>query len=281
MIINSEAIDEIWINDQSTVLNLIKSLPISVLENKISQTSNSNRQKYLNKLVSNITNNEDKIKIHEMYSILSQIWYLKEDHSFYIDQYSNALISLAFRKFGDILVNKGLIENNSDIFYLNYKNIVNIDQNTSGLMSIVSENKKQRDHYKNLNPPKYLGKLTSEDNFMQKEELIEKTKQLKGTSASAGKISGLAKIIRSFEDWDKLKKGDIMVCISTNPSWTPLFGIVSGIISENGGTLSHTAIVAREYNIPTILDVNNATNIINDNDLIEIDGNTGIINFIN
>ena len=273
--------DEIWINDQSIVLNLIKSLPISVLENKISQTSNSNRQKYLNKLVSNITNNEDKIKIHEMYSILSQIWYLKEDHSFYIDQYSNALISLAFRKFGDILVNKGLIENNSDIFYLNYKNIVNIDQNTSGLMSIVSENKKQRDHYKNLNPPKYLGKLTSEDNFMQKEELIEKTKQLKGTSASAGKISGLAKIIRSFEDWDKLKKGDIMVCISTNPSWTPLFGIVSGIISENGGTLSHTAIVAREYNIPTILDVNNATNIINDNDLIEIDGNTGIINFIN
>ena len=72
-----------------------------------------------------------------------------------------------------------------------------------------------------------------------------------------------------------------MVCISTNPSWTPLFGIVSGIICENGGTLSHTAIVAREYEIPTILDANNATNIIKDNDIIEINGDTGVISFLN
>ena len=126
-----------------------------------------------------------------------------------------------------------------------------------------------------------MGKLNDQVESINDQTFFESTKQLKGTSASAGKISGLAKIIRSFEDWDKLQEGDIMVCISTNPSWTPLFGMVSGIISENGGTLSHTAIVAREYEIPTILDVNNATVIINDNDLIEIDGDTGIVTFIN
>ena len=273
--------DQIWINDRSIILNLIKNLPISVLENKISQINDSDRKFYLKNLVSSVTNKEDESKIHEMYSVLSQIWYLKEDHSFYIDQYSNALISLAFLKLGDILVTKGLIENNSDIFYLSYKSFSNIDENTSGLMSVITENKKQREHYKNLTPPKYLGNLIKENYSIQKEELIEKPKQLKGNAASAGKVTGIAKIIRSFDDWDKLKKDDIMVCVSTNPSWTPLFGIVSGIISENGGTLSHTAIVAREYNIPTVLDVNNATNIINDNDFIEIDGNTGLINFIN
>ena len=78
----------------------------------------------------------------------------------------------------------------------------------------------------------------------------------------------------------KLKEGDIMVCISTNPSWTPLFGIVSGIISETGGTLSHTAVVAREYNIPTILEVENSTELISDNDLIEVDADKGIITII-
>ena len=89
------------------------------------------------------------------------------------------------------------------------------------------------------------------------------------------------KFITSSEDAvAKLKEGDIMVCISTNPSWTPLFGIVSGIISETGGTLSHTAVVAREYNIPTILEVENSTELISDNDLIEVDADKGIITII-
>ena len=190
-------------------------------------------------------------------------------------------ISLAFRKMGDILVDKNLLKNNHDIFHLNFKLIMNMDIKNINLQEIVNNSKNHRDYYKNLTPPKYLGKLNDQVESINDQTFFESTKQLKGTSASAGKISGLAKIIRSFEDWDKLQEGDIMVCISTNPSWTPLFGMVSGIISENGGTLSHTAIVAREYEIPTILDVNNATEIINDNDLIEIDGDTGIVTFIN
>ena len=109
---------------------------------------------------------------------------------------------------------------------------------------------------------------------------LEKIKIFKGVPASLGKSIGPAKIIKSFEDSAKLKEGDIMVCISTNPSWTPLFGIVSGIISETGGTLSHTAVVAREYNIPTILEVENSTELISDNDLIEVDADKGIITII-
>jgi len=157
--------DQIWINDSSIILNLIKNIPISVFENKISQTNDSDRKFYLKNLVSNVTNKEDENEIYKMYSVLSQIWYLKEDHSFYIDQYSNALISLALLKLGDILVTKGLIEKNSDIFYLSYKSFTDIHQNTSGLMTLISENKKQREHYKNLTPPKYLGNLNKDNYF--------------------------------------------------------------------------------------------------------------------
>tara|TARA_B100000029_G_scaffold309250_1_gene301839 strand:+ start:188 stop:1741 length:1554 start_codon:yes stop_codon:yes gene_type:complete len=273
--------DEIWINDPQIVFNLIKNLPINVFKKKVSNVDDTEKVIDLDTIISDLESENEKNQIKSMYSVLHKIWYLKEDHSFYIDQYSNALISLAFRKMGDILVDKNLLKNNQDIFHLNFKLIMNMDIKNINLQEIVNNSKNNRDYYKNLTPPKYLGKLNDQVESMNDQIFFESTKQLKGTSASAGKISGLAKIIRSFEDWDKLQEGDIMVCISTNPSWTPLFGMVSGIISENGGTLSHTAIVAREYEIPTILDVNNATVIINDNDLIEIDGDTGIVTFIN
>ena len=141
-------------------------------------------------------------------------------------------------------------------------------------------NKNERDKYKNITPPKYLGAIDAIQSESMSLNSLEKIKIFKGVPASLGKSIGPAKIIKSFEDSAKLKEGDIMVCISTNPSWTPLFGIVSGIISETGGTLSHTAVVAREYNIPTILEVENSTELISDNDLIEVDADKGIITII-
>ena len=275
--------DDIWKDNNNIVLNILKSLPLSVLENKISDFPNTNEEKFLNDLLNFISDESNENKFHNMYLTLRSIWNLKEDHSFYIDQYSSSLISLAFRKLGQILVEKKYIQYNTDIFYLNFETIksLNSDIIIDDILKSVKENKASIEYHKNTTPPKYLGLLPSTHVEENTNEFSERLKQLKGTSASSGKFTGVAKIIKNFEDSYKLEQGDIMVCISTNPSWTPLFGIVSGIICENGGTLSHTAIVAREYGIPTVLDVSNATNIIRDNDLIEINGDTGVINFIN
>ena len=276
--------DDIWKDNKNIVLNILKSLPLSVFENKISELSRmGNEDRLINDVLSFITGENNKNKFHNMYLTLRSIWNLKEDHSFYIDQYSSALISLAFRKLGTILVEQKYIQQNTDIFHLNYETIKSLNSDTlvNDILQSINENKTSIEYHKNSTPPKFLGLIPSTHIEGNSNEFSERLKQLKGTPASNGKITGVAKIIKKFEDSSKLEQGDIMVCISTNPSWTPLFGIVSGIICENGGTLSHTAIVAREYEIPTILDANNAPNIIKDNDIIEINGDTGVISFLN
>ena len=103
------------------------------------------------------------------------------------------------------------------------------------------------------------------------------TGELRGAPASRGQVTGTARILDNPEDGDHLRPGDILVCLMTTPAWTPLFSIVSGIITETGGPLSHPAITAREYGIPAVVAVKSATTLIRDGQTITIDGAKGII----
>lgn len=83
------------------------------------------------------------------------------------------------------------------------------------------------------------------------------------------------------EDFYKLKKGDILICNSTSPEWTPLFSLASAVVSNTGGALSHAAIVAREYGIPAVLGTGNATTKIHDGDIVCVDGTKGRVILLN
>jgi len=98
---------------------------------------------------------------------------------------------------------------------------------------------------------------------------------LVGVGISPGRISGRVRVIRSPREFYRMRKGEILVAPLTDPSWTPLFPLAKGVIVEIGGTLSHAAIVAREYGIPAVANVRNATQILKDGDLIEVDGYSG------
>ncbi|MBQ8093066.1 MAG: phosphoenolpyruvate synthase [Clostridia bacterium] len=98
---------------------------------------------------------------------------------------------------------------------------------------------------------------------------------ISGVSGSNGKAAGRACIIRGPEEFGKLEKGDILVCPYTDPEWTPLFTLAAGVLVDTGGTLSHAAIVAREYKIPAVLAAGNATSRIHDGDTVMVDGDAG------
>lgn len=104
---------------------------------------------------------------------------------------------------------------------------------------------------------------------------------LSGMSASSGIAKGTAKIIIELEDVEKFKEGDILVAESTDPSLTPVIALSKAIVTELGGTLSHAAIISREYGIPAVVGVENVTKIIKDGDMIEVDGNKGKVKRIN
>ncbi len=98
---------------------------------------------------------------------------------------------------------------------------------------------------------------------------------LKGTGGSSGKAVGPARVIHGPEEFYKMQKGDILVCPYTDPEWTPLFRLAAGVIADTGASLSHAAIVAREYGIPAVLGVGYATVKLSDGDMVAVNGTTG------
>lgn len=97
---------------------------------------------------------------------------------------------------------------------------------------------------------------------------------------SSGVVTGVAKVIVTLAEADKLRAGDILVCRMTMPAWTPLFGIAGGIVADAGGPLSHCAIVAREYHIPCVAGTQVGTSVIKGGMRLRVDGGIGRVQIL-
>ncbi len=104
--------------------------------------------------------------------------------------------------------------------------------------------------------------------------------ELKGLGCSPGEFSGRARVRLDIHATSDLTKDDILVTVFTDPGWTPVLARVGGVITEVGGILSHAAVIGREYGIPAILNLIDATNIIQDGDYIKVNGKTGVVEIL-
>jgi pyruvate,water dikinase len=100
---------------------------------------------------------------------------------------------------------------------------------------------------------------------------------LKGVAASSGRATGVARVVHGMSELNRVKPGDILVTNSTDPGWTPVFLLIRGLVLETGGILAHGTVLAREYGLPAVTSVRNATRLIKDGELIAIDGSRGTI----
>jgi pyruvate,water dikinase len=100
---------------------------------------------------------------------------------------------------------------------------------------------------------------------------------IRGTAVSHGVAVGAVRIVLGATDFPKLTAGDILVCPSTTPAWTPLFTIAGAVVADVGGVLSHAAIVAREYGIPAVMGCSDATRTLVDGEQVEVNGTTGTV----
>jgi phosphohistidine swiveling domain-containing protein len=101
--------------------------------------------------------------------------------------------------------------------------------------------------------------------------------KLKGVAASAGRVTGIACVLHSPEDFDQMQPGAILVAKMTTPAWTPLFAMAGGVVTDIGGPLSHGSIVAREYGIPAVLGTAAATRVIQSGQRITVNGDAGLV----
>ena len=103
---------------------------------------------------------------------------------------------------------------------------------------------------------------------------------VRGFAASSGVVEGPACIVKSVEEIARLRKGDILVCQVTNPTWAPIFQKIAGAVSDIGGSMSHAAIVAREFALPAVVGTGTATSRIKDGQRIRVDGGRGIVTIL-
>jgi pyruvate,water dikinase len=93
-------------------------------------------------------------------------------------------------------------------------------------------------------------------------------------------VQGPARVARALAEAQALRQGEILVCVATDPNWTPLFAVAAGLVTEAGGSLSHAAVVAREYRLPAVVGTHTATGLIRTGQMIELDGLNGLIRLL-
>ena len=162
------------------------------------------------------------------------------------------------------------------------------------MQSLVQQRRAEVERFSRVTPPPMLGTPPAFEmtdggpmiRAMFKGELSPQNtsngaaNKVKGLPGSSGVARGTARVIHSLAEVGKLQPGDVLVTASTEPPWTPLFATAAAIVTDTGGVLSHSAVVAREYRIPAVVGTGNATRTFQDGQLIEVDGNAGIVRVV-
>ncbi len=178
----------------------------------------------------------------------------------------------------DRLVHAGVIRNREDIYYLAFEELHEVVRTHKLDDRIIRQRKDEYKLFEKLTPPRVI---TSEGEILSgaynRDHLPAEA--IVGLAVSSGVIEGRARVLLSLEQAD-LEEGDILVTSFTDPSWTPLFVSVKGLVAEVGGRMTHGAVIAREYGLPAVVGVENATKRINDGQRIRVNGTEGYIELL-
>lgn len=188
------------------------------------------------------------------------------------------VIKQALLKEADRLVQKNVIREREDIYYLSLEELHEVIRTNSLKSGIIEKRKEEYEIYEKLTPPRAI---TSEGEIVSGEydrDNIPKD-ALAGIPASSGIYEGRARVILKMEDAD-LEEGDILVTPFTDPSWTPVFVSIKALVTEVGGMMTHGSVVAREYGLPAVVSVENATKLIQDGQKIRVNGSEGYIEIL-
>ncbi|MGC4089476.1 MAG: phosphoenolpyruvate synthase [Polyangiaceae bacterium] len=187
--------------------------------------------------------------------------------------YKQALLREAQR-----LVHAGVLRDAEDIFYLRFEELENVLRTHEVDEPLIARRKAAFSSYAALTPPRVL---TSEGEAVaasyQRADLPPGA--LVGLPVSAGCVEGRARVVLNLEKAE-LEAGDILVTAYTDPSWTPLFVAISGLVTEVGGLMTHGAVIAREYGLPAVVGVQNATQLIRDGQRIRVHGTHGYVEIL-
>jgi pyruvate,water dikinase len=186
--------------------------------------------------------------------------------------YKQALLEEAGR-----LVQAGVLREREDLYYLTLQELREVVRTHRLDDQIISQRKAEHERHRKLTPPRVL---TSDGEIVagayKRADLPAGA--LVGLPVSAGVVEGRARILSDMAA--ELEAGDILVTRFTDPSWTPLFVSIKGLVTEVGGLMTHGAVIAREYGLPAVVGVENATRLIKDGQCIRVHGTDGYVEIL-
>jgi rifampicin phosphotransferase len=210
---------------------------------------------------------------------------LEESHAYWIDYPGLAAVREILLGFGRRLVAETRLDEAEDVFMLRVDELRDSAADAWGqaLQGVVEGRRAELAQARRTAPAPYLGPPPVEGDLppaIAKFYGVPGTARLEGdvlhgTPASGGRGTGIARVVRSREDFERVRSGDVLVCTTTTPAWTPLFGAIAAIVADTGGILSHAAVVAREYSVPAVVAAEFATTTIPDGARVTVDGDAG------
>jgi phosphohistidine swiveling domain-containing protein len=224
---------------------------------------------------------------------------ISEEHSHYCEYWANAIVRRCCLSIGRSFVQAGAMDEVEDIFFLNGDevNAFVFCPEYVNMRAIVTERREkwqewcQEEHppmIGNLSPQEAMGFMLSakdpcvmECGFGRLPQVNEALKaDLYGIPVSMGVAEGPARFVNEVDKLIEVQPGEILVCPSADPSWTPVFGIIKGLVAAQGGALHHAAIIGREYGIPVVSNVFDGIKQIKNGQRLRIDGDHGAVYFL-
>jgi pyruvate,water dikinase len=254
-----------------------------------------------------LAGDEERAAFDQMLGLCRVVFPYVEDHKFYCEHWFTTRFFQKIREFGGLLHRYGVLVDAEDVFHLHH---TEVDQALADVMlawaagaaplggahfqPIVAERKRMLEVLRDWSPPPALGPVpealndpavkmlwgvTAQTLEAWSSEIVDE-REIHGYAASPGVVEGTARVLRDVNEIGRLRDGEILVCPVTAPSWGPVFGKIKAAVSDIGGTMSHAAIVAREYGMPAVVGTGHATKRIKTGQRLRVDGDRGIVRIL-
>jgi phosphohistidine swiveling domain-containing protein len=214
------------------------------------------------------------------YRRLCRFFALREANRHHLMYYSAATRSLLLR-LGEWMVERGRLSSQEDIFYLTIEARADVlAGGSSDWQRVIQARLAERDCNATITVPDTIQDWNGVVRGTDASSVVASEGIFHGIPISAGQVVGPVRFVRSMEDWGRVCRGDILVVSVIDPGIAPLFGVAAGLVAEMGGTLSHGAIIAREYGLPAVANVPGILARLKEGDRVSLDAERGEITIL-
>jgi pyruvate, water dikinase len=256
-----------------------------------------------------LNTDEERAAYDQMITLAHRVFPYVEGHKFYCEHWYTNLFFNKIREFGKLLSEHGFFPDTEDVFQLTHFELeaAIVDLMTSWSNgspargparwpAIVAERKAAIAEWAKHDTAPALGPVPdviddpaivmlwgitreSLDAWLKAGDQPD-SHEIKGFAASSGVVEGIARVVKSVDEIGRLHQGDVLVCQITNPTWAPIFQKIAATVSDIGGSMSHAAIVAREFGLPAVVGTGTATQKIKDGQRVRVDGGRGVVTIL-